>query len=175
VSEASGGAAEFGAAQEAITSWARGDELQVDQLALIAHTAETHPGELDRPLSALPSIRRRRLVNRLREAGAEGLDGDEALRELADRIEELAEGSAAVSPDQELGLLKQLVADQPATDDHLARSLGAGAPLDSHTIGEWALDAQDRGLIEPAEPGAVILRWLITDEGLNAIGLPPAR
>jgi hypothetical protein len=163
--------AELASAEAAIARWAAGDDLSVDDLLQLARTAEARAGRLDECLDALSGIARRRLAGRLREVAGEGLDSEEAATELADRIDELAEPSI-VSHEQELELLKSLVALQPATDDQLAAALGGG--VDSKAIGEWALDAQDRGLVEQAEQGAPVPRWLITDESLRAIGVPPA-
>jgi hypothetical protein len=168
------GAADIGGAEEAIAAWGRGEELAAEALVSVARTAEADSGALDRSLQALSNISRRRLATTLRELAGEGLDSEEACAELADRIEALAD-VGPVGPEQELALLRQLVALQPASEDQLASALGEADRVDDEAIAAWARDAQDRGLIEPAEPAPATRRWLITEAGLAAIGLPPAR
>jgi hypothetical protein len=166
--------AEIARAEETIAVWGRGEDVDAGALVSVARTAGADRAALDTSLQALSDISRRRLARRLRELAGEGHDSEEACAELADRIEALAD-ERVVTPDQELVLLRHLVAAQPASNDQLAGALGEHEPIDHDAIGEWAEDARDRGLIEPAESVGAPSHWLITESGLRAIGLPPAR
>lgn len=161
-------------AEQAVAAWAQGEDQPADRLARVARTAEAQPGALDSSLQELSDIRRRALTGRLRALAAEEQPEHEALAALADRIEALPD-SLAVRPEQELLLLRHLVAEQPQRESELVRALPDAEEIDEGAIAEWAADAEDRGLIELAEPGSTMRRWEITDEGLRAIGLPPAR
>lgn len=161
-------------AEHALAAWARGEDQPADELARVARTAEAQPGVLDGSFEELSGVRRRALTVRLRELAAEGHQEHEALAALADRIEELPD-TLVVRPEQELLLLRRLAAEQPQPESELVLALADAEEIDERAVTEWTTDAQDRGLIELAEPGSTMRRWVITDAGLRAIGLPPAR
>ena len=152
-------------ALQTIARWARGEEPDADELVALALACEAQPGVCDGPLSELTGIRSRALIRRLRELAGEGLPQHEALSELADRVEELL-GPLVLPAEVELALLAFLVAEGAQSEKQLA---GAADGVDEQRIREWALDAADRGLIEPVEPGTPIRRWHVTERGLAVL------
>lgn len=148
-----------------IARWAHGEELAPDALAALALACESSPGALDGPLAELSGIRSRALVRRLRELAGECLPEHEALSELAERIEELPP-PPILPADQELSLLAFLLAKGARSERQLAEFADG---FDEQRIGEWAADAADRGLIEPAEPGSAIRRWHATERARVAL------
>jgi hypothetical protein len=151
--------------QQTIARWARGEEADADALVALALVCEAQTGALDGPLSELSGIRSRALIRRLRELAGEALPAHEALSELADRIEELL-GPLILPADQEIALLAFLVAEGAQSERQLA---GATDGVDEQRIGEWALDAADRGLIEQVEPSSAMRRWHVTERGLAVL------
>jgi hypothetical protein len=150
---------------QTIARWARGEEPDPHELVALALISEAQPGALDGPLAELTAIRSRALIRRLRELAGEALPEHEALSELADRIEELL-GPLILPAEQELALLSFLVAEGAQSERQLAC---AADGVDEQRIGEWALDAADRGLIEQVEPGSPIRRWHVTERGLAVL------
>jgi hypothetical protein len=167
------------AAEETIATWATGEDVAGDRLIELATVATVTPGALDGPLERVSDIRRRALIRRLRELAAEARPERDAVTELADRVEELAD-NLTVTPEQERLLLKHLLANGAQREPQLARLTGVpgdgdGDAAERRAIAEWAADAADRGLIERAEPGMSLCRWQITDRGRAALGVRSAR
>jgi hypothetical protein len=161
-------------ASATIAAWAAGEEVAVDRLVGLAQAADGGRRMLDGALEVVPAIRRRALVRRLRELAAERSPEHEALAELADRIEELAD-NVLVTGEQERLLLAHLLAHGSLRAEQLTPVLAGSPPVSAETIAEWASDAADRGLIEAVEPGTRLHRWQISDRGRAALGVPSAR
>lgn len=156
-----------------IARWSSGEELPDGDVARLACIAEEHTGVLDGALEELSGIRRRALVRRLRELAGEGIADREATSELAARIEELPE-RPIITPEQERRLLAHLLSVGAQTEKQLAEALSSSGQIEEGRIARWADDAEDRGVIEKAEPGLALRRWLITDGGRAVLGVPSA-
>lgn len=77
--------------------------------------------------------------------------------------------------EEETALLEYLFEHGASTERTLEQALGDVRHIVEGDIADWAVDAEDRGLIEQVQGSTAVRRWQITDDGRRVIGNEPGR